>query len=393
MKMIKKRIAILGSTGSIGLQALDIVRSHPDQFAIEALTAGNNTKELIRQAREFLPNMVVIANDDHYKDISSALSDFNIKVFSGQESVAQIVESGEIDIVLNAIVGFAGFEPTISALKAGKAIALANKESIVAGGELVNRLAGENHSFIIPVDSEHSAIFQCLAGESADTVEKIFLTASGGPFRGKDIHTLSNVKPEEALKHPNWEMGDKISIDSASMMNKGLEVIEAKWLFGLEPEQIEVVIHPQSVIHSMVQFHDGSVKAQLGRPDMRLPILYALSYPDRLPDEYKRFSITDYPMLSFETPDIKKFRNLALAFEAMKAGGNIPCAMNAANEIAVGAFLEKKIGFLQMPDIIERCMNKITSIAQPEFDDYLETDREARAMTLNFIRNNNGNTH
>jgi len=391
--MSKKRIAILGSTGSIGIQALDILRSHPDQFAIEALTAGNNTKELIRQAREFLPNMVVIANEAHYKDVSDALSDLDIKVFSGRESVAQIVGYGEIDMVLNAIVGFAGFEPTINALKAGKAIALANKESIVAGGELVNRLAGENHSFIIPVDSEHSAIYQCLAGESSDAVEKIFLTASGGPFRKKDILALANVSPEEALKHPNWDMGDKISIDSASMMNKGLEVIEAKWLFGLEPEQIEVVIHPQSVIHSMVQFHDGSIKAQLGHPDMRLPILYALSFPDRLPSDYKRFSITDYPTLSFETPDTKKFRNLALAFEAMKAGGNIPCAMNAANEIAVRAFLEKKIGFLQMPDIIERCMTNITSIAQPGFDDYVETDSEARAMALNYIRKNNGNIH
>ena len=391
--MSKKRIAILGSTGSIGIQALDILRSHPDQFAVEALTAGNNTKELIRQAREFLPNMVVIANEAHYKDVSDALSDLDIKVFSGQESVAQIVGYGEIDMVLNAIVGFAGFEPTINALKAGKAIALANKESIVAGGELVNRLAGENHSFIIPVDSEHSAIYQCLAGESSDAVEKIFLTASGGPFREKDILALANVSPEEALKHPNWDMGDKISIDSASMMNKGLEVIEAKWLFGLKPEQIEVVIHPQSVIHSMVQFHDGSVKAQLGHPDMRLPILYALSFPDRLPSDFKRFSITDYPTLSFETPDTKKFRNLALAFEAMKAGGNIPCAMNAANEIAVRAFLEKKIGFMQMPDIIERCMINITSIAQPGFDDYVETDSEARAMALNYIRNNNGNIH
>ncbi|RLD39773.1 MAG: 1-deoxy-D-xylulose-5-phosphate reductoisomerase [Bacteroidetes bacterium] len=391
--MSKKRIAILGSTGSIGMQALDILRSHPDQFAIEALTAGNNTKELIRQAREFLPNMVVIANEAHYKDVSDALSDLDIKVFSGRESVAQIVGYGEIDMVLNAIVGFAGFEPTVNALKAGKAIALANKESIVAGGELVNRLAGENHSFIIPVDSEHSAIYQCLAGESSDAVEKIFLTASGGPFRGKNIHALANVSPEEALKHPNWDMGDKISIDSASMMNKGLEVIEAKWLFGLKPEQIEVVIHPQSVIHSMVQFHDGAVKAQLGHPDMRLPILYALSFPDRLPSDYKRFSIIDYPTLSFETADTKKFRNLALAFEAMKAGGNIPCAMNAANEIAVRAFLEKKIGFLQMPDIIERCMTNITSIAQPGFDDYVETDSEARAMALNYIRKNNGNIH
>ncbi len=328
---------------------------------------------------------MVIANEDHFEDVSDALSDLDIKVFSGRESVAQVVSFGEIDMVLNAIVGFAGFEPTISALKSGKPIALANKESIVVGGELINRLAKKYRSPIIPVDSEHSAIFQCLAGEPADALEKIYLTASGGPFRNAALHSLENVQPEEALKHPNWDMGDKISIDSASMMNKGLEVIEAKWLFGLKPEQIEVVIHPQSVIHSMVQFHDGSVKAQLGHPDMRLPILYALSYPERLPTTYKRFSITDYPNLSFEAPDLKKFRNLALAFEAMKAGGNIPCAMNAANEIAVQAFLEKKISFLQMPNIIEKCMYKISSISQPEFDDYVETDREARAMAQNYI--------
>ncbi len=391
--MDKKRFAILGSTGSIGIQALDIVRTHPDNFEIEVLTAGNNTSELIRQAREFQPNTVVIANTDHYEEVSEALSGLDIKVFAGNDSVAQLVSSGEIDMVLNAIVGFAGFEPTINALKAGKAIALANKESIVVGGELVNKLVKEHRSPIIPVDSEHSAIFQCLAGEAAHAVEKIFLTASGGPFREKELSLLEHVSPEAALKHPNWDMGDKISIDSASMMNKGLEVIEAKWLFGLKPEQIEVVIHPQSVIHSMVQFHDGSVKAQLGRPDMRLPILYALSYPDRLPSNHGRFSITDHPTLSFEAPDIKNFRNLALAFEAMEAGGNIPCAMNAANEIAVGAFLEKKIGFLQMPDIIEKCMHNISRISQPGYDDFVETDREARTLAENYIRNYNGSTH
>ncbi len=391
--MKKKRIAILGSTGSIGIQALDIVRANPDHFEIEVLTAANNTGELIRQAREFAPNTVVIANDDRYKDVSEALSNLDIKVFCGKESVSQVVGSGEIDMVLNAIVGFAGFEPTIHALKAGKPLALANKESIVVGGELVNKLVREFRSPIIPVDSEHSAIFQCLAGEDADTVEKIFLTASGGPFRETNLSALANVSIEDALKHPNWDMGDKITIDSASMMNKGLEVIEAKWLFGLKPEQIEVLIHPQSVVHSMVQFHDGSVKAQLGQPDMRLPIQYALSYPDRLPSNYGRFNITEHSRLIFEAPDIKKFRNLALAFEAMKAGGNIPCAMNAANEIAVGAFLEKKIGFLQMPDIIEKCMNDISRIEQPEFIDYLETDMEARAMAKNYIRNNNGSTH
>ena len=384
--MSRKRIAILGSTGSIGIQALDIVRSYPDEFSVEVLTAGKNTKLLIRQAREFNPNIVVIANDDHYENVTSALNDTDIIVFSGRESVAQVVEYGAVDMVLNAIVGFAGFEPTISALKEGIPIALANKESIVVGGEMVKRLSAESQSSIIPVDSEHSAIFQCLTGELSSAVEKIFLTASGGPFREIDLPELKNVKPENALNHPNWNMGDKISIDSASMMNKGLEVIEAKWLFDLEPEQIEVVIHPQSVIHSMVQFHDGSVKAQLGHPDMRMPILYALSYPDRLPSNYKRFSVADYPSLSFETPDLKKFRNLALAFDAMKAGGNIPCAMNAANEIAVKAFLDKEISFVEMPDIIEKCMTNIARISQPGFDDYVETDREARELAQNYIK-------
>jgi 1-deoxy-D-xylulose-5-phosphate reductoisomerase len=385
MKMSKKRIAILGSTGSIGMQALDIVRNYPDRFAVEVITAGNNSSRLIKQAKEFNPDMVVIANDDDYGMVADALSDMDIKVFSGESSVAQVAENGNIDMVLNAIVGFAGFEPTVRTLKSGTPLALANKESIVVGGELVTKLAKDNRSIIIPVDSEHSAIYQCLAGEQMNTVEKIYLTASGGPFRGKDLGFLESASPEQALTHPNWEMGDKITIDSASLMNKGLEVIEAKWLFGLEPEQIEVVVHPQSVIHSMVQFHDGSVKAQLGQPDMRMPILYALSYPERLPSNYPRFSISEYPSLTFEAPELKKFRNLALAFEAMKAGGNIPCAMNAANEVAVQAFLKKQIGFLEMPAIIEKCMHKISRIAQPGFDDLKETDKEARAMALNFI--------
>jgi 1-deoxy-D-xylulose-5-phosphate reductoisomerase len=391
--MSKKRIAILGSTGSIGIQSLDIVRTHPDKFAVEILTAGNNTKLLIQQAREFHPDIVVIANDNHYEELSKALSGLDIKVYSGQKSVSQVVESDNIDMVLNAIVGFAGFEPTVRALRSRKPIALANKESIVAGGELVSQLAIEYRTFLIPVDSEHSAIFQCLAGESANALEKVYLTASGGPFRGKDKQFLEKVSPEEALKHPNWNMGDKITIDSASLMNKGLEVIEARWLFGLKPDQIEVIIHPQSVIHSMVQFHDGSVKAQLGHPDMRLPIIYALSYPDRLPSEFKRFSITDYPNLTFESPDLKNFRNLALAFEALKAGGNIPCALNAANEIVVRAFLDRKITFLQMPEIIEKCLEYISYIEKPNFDDYIETNEEARAMAINYIRNYNGNTH
>jgi len=391
--MAKKRIAILGSTGSIGIQALDIAREHPEEFTVEILTAGNNTGELIRQAREFNPNTVIIANEDHYKQVADALSGTDIKVFAGGDAVAQVVSSGEIDMVLNAIVGFAGFKPTLEAIKAGKAIALANKESIVVGGELITRLLKETHAPVIPVDSEHSAIFQCLLGESAEKVEKIYLTASGGPFRGMDADALENMRPEDALKHPNWDMGSKISIDSATLMNKGLEVIEARWLFGLKPEQIEVVIHPQSVVHSMVQFVDGSVKAQMGRPDMHLPILYALSYPDRLPSRHGRFSITEHSHLTFEAPDLKNFRNLALAFEALQAGGNIPCAMNAANEIAVQAFLEGEIGFMQMTGIIEACMQKINMIRNPEFDDLLNTDTEARVMAENFIRNYNGRTH
>lgn len=383
--MAKKRIAILGSTGSIGIQALDIAREHPDKFSIEILTAGNNTDVLISQAREFNPNSVVIANEDHYEAISNALEDLDIKVFAGSDAVSQIVSSGEVDMVLNAIVGFAGFEPTIEALKAGKAIALANKESIVVGGELINSMLSVKNVPVIPVDSEHSAIFQCLAGESAEKVEKVYLTASGGPFHGMDLEALELVKPEDALKHPNWEMGAKITIDSATLMNKGLEMIEARWLFGLKPEQIEVVIHPQSVVHSMVQFVDGSVKAQLGRPDMRLPILYALSYPDRLPSKYGRFSITEHSQLSFEQPDLKKFRNLALAFEATQAGGNIPCALNAANEIAVQAFLNRKIGFLQMPAIVEAVMQDISKIEKASFDDLMQTNREARTMAEKII--------
>ena len=391
--MSKKRIAILGSTGSIGKQTLDIVRVHPDKFSVEVLTAAKNSQELIQQAKIFKPDTVVIADDEQYDTVADALADYDIKVFSGQDSISQVVEHGNIDMVLNAIVGFAGFEPTVRALRAGKPLALANKESIVVGGDLVTRLVKENRGIIIPVDSEHSAIFQCLVGESADTVEKIYLTASGGPFRKKDLSELENVSPGQALNHPNWNMGEKITIDSASMMNKGLEVIEAKWLFGLDPAQIEVVIHPQSIIHSMVQFHDGSVKAQLGQPDMRIPILYALSYPGRLPSSFPRFNITDYPSLTFESPDLKKFRNLALAFEAMKAGGNIPCAMNAANEIAVQAFLREESTFLQMPDIIEKSMNMIPKIDNPDLEDYKHTDKKSRTIALNIIKEYNGHSH
>ena len=389
----RKKIAILGSTGSIGMQCLDIARSHPDSFSVEILTAGNNSDELIRQARAFHPNMVVIAREGDYKKVSDALSGLDIKVFAGTSAVAQVIEYGELDMVLNAIMGFAGFEATVRCLQQGVPLALANKESIVAGGELVTALSQEHRTPIIPVDSEHSAIYQCLAGESTSTVEKIFLTASGGPFRGKDKTFLAHARPEQALAHPNWSMGDKITIDSASLMNKGLEVIEAKWLFGLSARQIEVVIHPQSIIHSMVQFHDGSIKAQLGLPDMRLPILYALSYPERLSTQYPRFSITEYPELTFEVPDLKKFRNLALAFEALEVGGNIPCAMNAANEVVVQAFLDKKIGFMEMPDVIETCMQRISRIAHPGFEEYKETDMEARSMALKIIGSENGDIH
>lgn len=383
--MNRKRIAILGSTGSIGIQALDIIRNNPERFCAEVLTAGNNVELLLRQAREFHPNMVVVANEAHYPWLCDALEGSGIKVFAGNDSIAQLVESDEVDMVLNAIVGFAGFEPTIRALEAGKDLALANKESIVAGGQLVTSLVARHRNRLIPVDSEHSAIFQCLMGEQAEAVEKIYLTASGGPFRGKDLKFLEKVSPQQALRHPNWEMGEKITIDSASLMNKGLEVIEACWLFGLEPHQIEVIIHPQSVIHSMVQFHDGSVKAQLGHPDMRIPIIFALSYPERLPSEYRRFNITDYPELTFEAPDMKIFRNLALAYEALRAGGNIPCAMNAANEMAVEAFLKRKISFLQIPSVVEKCMENTSRIDHPCFADYCQTDREARALAKKYI--------
>ncbi len=384
--MSTKRIAILGSTGSIGIQALDIVRSHPDDFSVEVLTASTRSKLLIEQALEFRPDSVVIASEKYYDKVSDALAGSDIKVFAGSESVSQVVSHGMVDIVLNAIVGFAGFEPTVRALEAGKTVALANKESIVAGGALVSSLIARGRGRIIPVDSEHSAIFQCLVGEGEEGIEKIYLTASGGPFLDTPPEELKNAGPEEALLHPNWDMGQKITIDSASMMNKGLEVIEAKWLFGLRPEQIQVVIHPQSIIHSMVQFVDGSVKAQLGRPDMRTPILYALSYPRRLPSGLPPFNILEYPGLSFHPPDLKKFRNLALAFDALERGGNVPCAMNAANEIAVQAFLRKEITFMKMPEIIEKCMKNTAWIPEPGLEDLKETDQESRRIATNLIK-------
>lgn len=381
----KKQIAILGSTGSIGSQALQVVAEHPDLYEVYALTANNSVEQLIQQARQFMPEAVVIANENKYEELKQALVGLPIKVYAGVEALCQVVESGPIDIVLSAMVGYAGLKPTINAIKARKQIALANKETLVVAGELINSLANTYKAPILPVDSEHSAIFQCLAGEFDNPIEKIILTASGGPFRTCSLEQLSLVKKEQALKHPNWEMGAKITIDSASMMNKGFEVIEAKWLFGVRPDQIEVVVHPQSVIHSMVQFEDGSVKAQLGMPDMRLPIQYAFSYPYRIQSSFERIDFTKCTNLTFEQPDTKRFRNLALAYEAMNKGGNMPCIVNAANEVVVAAFLRDEIGFLQMSDVIEQTMCKVSYINQPDYDDYVATDAEARRIAAGLI--------
>lgn len=381
----KKQIAILGSTGSIGSQALQVVAEHPDLYEVYALTANNSVEQLIQQARQFMPEAVVIANENKYEELKQALAGLPIKVYAGVEALCQVVESGPIDIVLSAMVGYAGLKPTINAIKARKQIALANKETLVVAGELINSLANTYKAPILPVDSEHSAIFQCLAGEFDNPIEKIILTASGGPFRTCSLEQLSLVKKEQALKHPNWEMGAKITIDSASMMNKGFEVIEAKWLFGVRPDQIEVVVHPQSVIHSMVQFEDGSVKAQLGMPDMRLPIQYAFSYPYRIQSSFERIDFTKCTNLTFEQPDTKRFRNLALAYEAMNKGGNMPCIVNAANEVVVAAFLRDEIGFLQMSDVIEQTMCKVPYINQPDYDDYVATDAEARRIAAGLI--------
>lgn len=381
----KKQIAILGSTGSIGSQALQVVAEHPDLYEVYALTANNSVEQLIQQARQFMPEAVVIANENKYEELKQALSGLPIKVYAGVEALCQVVESGPIDIVLSAMVGYAGLKPTINAIKARKQIALANKETLVVAGELINSLANTYKAPILPVDSEHSAIFQCLAGEFNNPIEKIILTASGGPFRTCSLEQLSLVKKEQALKHPNWDMGAKITIDSASMMNKGFEVIEAKWLFGVRPDQIEVVVHPQSVIHSMVQFEDGSVKAQLGMPDMRLPIQYAFSYPYRIKSSFERIDFTKCTNLTFEQPDTKRFRNLALAYEAMNKGGNMPCIVNAANEVVVAAFLRDEIGFLQMSDVIEQTMCKVSYINQPDYDDYVATDAEARRIAAGLI--------
>ncbi|WP_026945573.1 1-deoxy-D-xylulose-5-phosphate reductoisomerase [Algoriphagus marincola] len=381
-----KRVAILGSTGSIGTQTLDVIRQHPENFQVEVLTAQNNCDLLIKQALEFQPNAVVITNESKYQVVRDALIPHDIKVFAGPKALAQVVEMETIDVVLTALVGYAGLIPTVHAIKAGKQIALANKETLVVAGEIITQLAKEHAVNIYPVDSEHSAIFQCLVGEWHNPIEKIILTASGGPFRGKDREFLASVTKEQALKHPNWNMGAKITIDSASLMNKGLEVIEAKWLFGLTPEQIDVVVHPQSIIHSLVQFEDGSIKAQLGLPDMRIPIQFAMSYPDRLKSDFERFDFLNYPNLTFEKPDLKTFRNLQLAFDALHKGGNAACLLNASNEVAVEAFLKDEIGFLQMSDLIEDAMNRVDFISHPSLSDYVSSDEEVRAISYELIK-------
>lgn len=382
---MKKQIAILGSTGSIGTQALEVIEEHSDKFEVYALTANNNADLLISQARKFNPEFVVIANENKYAQVKEALSDLPMKVFAGAASIADVAAMQPVDIVLTAMVGYSGLLPTISAVKAGKVIALANKETLVVAGDLVCDLSRQYNSAIVPVDSEHSAIFQCLQGEMNNPIEKVILTASGGPFRGKDTNYLKSVTAADALKHPNWSMGAKITIDSASLMNKGFEVIEAKWLFGVGKEKIDVVVHPQSIIHSMVQFEDGSVKAQMGLPDMKLPIQYAFGYPQRLSSKSPRLDFQQHSNLTFEKPDTNVFRNLAFAYEAMEQGGNMPCILNAANEIVVAAFLKGKIGFLQMSDIIEATMQKVAFIKKPSYEQYVETDKEARHTALNLI--------
>ena len=384
----KRQIAILGSTGSIGTQALQVIEEHSDLYEAYALTANNNVELLIEQARRHQPDVVVIANEAHYTTLRDALADLPIKVYAGSDALNEVVEAEPIDMVLASMVGYAGLRPTMNAIRAGKAIALANKETLVVAGELVTQLALEHQVPILPVDSEHSAIFQCLSGEAHNPIEKLLLTASGGPFRTWSIEQLQHATREQALKHPNWDMGAKITIDSASMMNKGFEVIEAKWLFDVTPEQIEVVVHPQSVIHSMVQFADGSVKAQLGTPDMRLPIQYAFSYPQRLSLSSQRLDFSSLSSLTFEQPDPVRFRNLALSFEALERGGNMPCILNAANEVCVAAFLKERIGFLQMSDVIEQTMQRTSFITSPTYDDYVATDTAARRIAEELITHN-----
>ncbi len=378
--MKKRQLAILGSTGSIGTQALEVVSEHSDLFEVYALTANNQVDLLINQARKYMPEVVVIANERKYPELKEALEDLPIKVWAGADAIAQMVQSEPIDMVLTAMVGYSGLRPTISAIKAGKAIALANKETLVVAGELIMKLATEHKVPILPVDSEHSAIFQCLTGAYDNPIEKILLTASGGPFRRKTLEELATVTKAQALRHPNWTMGAKITIDSASMMNKGFEMIEAKWLFDVTPDQVQVVVHPQSVIHSMVQFEDGAVIAQLGIPDMKLPIAYAFSFPTRMRSMAHRLDFNQYSTLTFEEPDMERFRNLAFAFEAARQGGNMPCILNAANEVVVAAFLQDRIGFLQMSDVIERTMRKASFIVNPSYEDYVATDTEARRL-------------
>ena len=378
--MKKRQLAILGSTGSIGTQALEVVSEHSDLFEVYALTANNQVDLLINQARKYMPEVVVIANERKYPELKEALENLPIKVWAGADAIAQMVQSEPIDMVLTAMVGYSGLRPTISAIKAGKAIALANKETLVVAGELIMKLAAEHKVPILPVDSEHSAIFQCLTGAYDNSIEKILLTASGGPFRRKTLEELSTVTKAQALRHPNWTMGAKITIDSASMMNKGFEMIEAKWLFDVTPDQVQVVVHPQSVIHSMVQFEDGAVIAQLGIPDMKLPIAYAFSFPTRMRSMAPRLDFNQYSTLTFEEPDMERFRNLAFAFEAARQGGNMPCILNAANEVVVAAFLQDRIGFLQMSDVIERTMRKASFIVNPSYEDYVATDTEARRL-------------
>ncbi|MFZ4547065.1 MAG: 1-deoxy-D-xylulose-5-phosphate reductoisomerase [Bacteroidales bacterium] len=382
---MKRRIAILGSTGSIGTQALEVVKQHPDKLDVEVLTAHSNAPLLIRQALEFMPNAVVIAKESMYERVFEALDPYNIKVYRGSASIEQIVEMESIDMVLVALVGWSGLKPTLRAIEAGKTIALANKETLVVAGEMVTKLARDKGVNIYPVDSEHSAIFQCLAGEFHNPVEKIILTASGGPFRGKSHEELLMVTKAQALKHPNWNMGCKVTIDSATLMNKGLEVIEAKWLFNLEIPQIEVIVHPQSIIHSMVQFADGSIKAQLGMPDMRLPIQYALTYPSRLPSQFPKFSFDQCLQFTFEKPDKENFKCLNIAYEAIRQGGNMPCIMNAADEVAVHAFLREEITFLQIPELIEQCMLKSSYVMNPSLSDYEASDIESRAIATELI--------
>lgn len=378
--MKKRQLAILGSTGSIGTQALEVVSEHSDLFEVYALTANNQVDLLINQARKYMPEVVVIANERKYPELKEALEDLPIKVWAGADAIAQMVQSEPIDMVLTAMVGYSGLRPTISAIKAGKAIALANKETLVVAGELIMKLAAEHKVPILPVDSEHSAIFQCLTGAYDNPIEKILLTASGGPFRRKTLEELATVTKAQALRHPNWTMGAKITIDSASMMNKGFEMIEAKWLFDVTPDQVQVVVHPQSVIHSMVQFEDGAVIAQLGIPDMKLPIAYAFSFPTRMRSMAPRLDFNQYSTLTFEEPDMERFRNLAFAFEAARQGGNMSCILNAANEVVVAAFLQDRIGFLQMSDVIEQTMRKASFIVNPSYEDYVATDAEARRL-------------